>query len=78
MITRELHAAAIAWIQANLEHSFPDEATPTEVAKMLDAYATEEQIPVDEIVKEIQAHARAGAVDRQADLFDQSAGGYLD
>lgn len=73
MITRELHQAAIAWIQRNIEYSFPNEATPTEVAGMLEAYAIAEQIPVESIIEEIQKHHRA----QQQSLFDQRTG-YFD
>jgi hypothetical protein len=82
MLTRELHAAAISWIQANIEHSFPNWATPGEVAEMLDAYAEEEQIPIERVIEEIQEHGLAdapgGGGQQQGDLFDQRTAGYFD
>ncbi len=60
-MTRELHAAAILWIQRNIEHSFPNWATPTEVAEMLDQYAEEEQIPIERVIEQIQEHHQDGA-----------------
>lgn len=74
-VTRELHEAAILWIQQNIEAAFPNEATPAEVAAMLDAYAEEEQISVESMIEEIQKHHRVPATQQQ-DLFDQRT--YLD
>jgi hypothetical protein len=79
-VTMELHRAAISWIQANIEHSFPNWATPGEVAELLDAYAEEEQIPIERVIEQIQEHALdapGGGAQQQGDLFDQSTG-YFD